>query len=89
MKAASIIYRAKFKQLTENAGLLEQISPEVWTKRWVVNSKAVIDGRKALRYLERYMYPVAISNRRIVKCEPGPDGLGRVSFTYRPSGSQA
>ena len=88
VKAASIIYRAKFKELMEDAGLIDQIPPEVWTKNWVVNSKAVGDGRKALRYLAPYVYRVAISNRRIVKCEPGPDGLGRVSFTYRPSGSQ-
>jgi hypothetical protein len=33
-------------------------------------------------------YRVAISNRRIVKCEPGPDDLGRVTFTYRRKGSQ-
>lgn len=88
VKAASIIYRAKFKELMEDAGLIDQIPPVVWTKNWVVNSKAVGDGRKALRYLAPYVYRVAISNRRIVKCEPGPDGLGRVSFTYRPSGSQ-
>ena len=31
---------------------------------------------------------MAISNRRLVKCEPGPDGLGRVTFTYRKSGSR-
>jgi len=43
---------------------------------------------KRYGYLAPYVYRVAISNRRIVKCEPGPDGLGRVSFTYRPSGSQ-
>ena len=88
VKAASIIYRAKFKQLMEDAGLIDQIPPEVWTKNWVVNSKAVGDGQKALRYLAPYVYRVAISNRRIVKCELGKNGLGRVSFTYRPSGSQ-
>jgi hypothetical protein len=88
VQAASIIYQAKFKQLMEDAGLIDQIPAVVWTKNWVVNSKAVGDGRKALRYLAPYVYRVAISNRRIVKCEPGPDGLGRVWFTYRPSGSQ-
>ena len=31
---------------------------------------------------------MAISNRRIVKSEPGPDGVGRVTFTYRRSGSR-
>ena len=30
-----------------------------------------------------YVYRVAISNRRLICCEPGPDGLGRVTFTYR------
>jgi len=88
VEAASIIYRAKFKQLMEDAGWIDQIPPVVWTKNWVVNSKAVGDGRKALRYLAPYVYRVAISNRRILKCEPGPDGLGRVWISYRPSGSQ-
>ncbi len=31
---------------------------------------------------------MAISNGRLVKCEPGPDGLGRVTFTDRKSGSR-
>ena len=88
VKAASIIYRAKFKALMADAGLLDQIRKVVWTKKWVVHSKAVGDGRRALRYLAPYVYRVAISNRRLVKCEPGPDGLGRVTFTYRKSGSR-
>jgi hypothetical protein len=54
----------------------------------VVHCQAVGDGRRALRYLAPYVYRVAISNRRLVKCEPGPDGLGRVTFTYRPHGSR-
>lgn len=88
VRAASIIYRAKFKDLLAQAGLLDEIPQEVWAKSWVVHSKAVGDGRRALRYLAPYVYRVAISNRRIVKCEPGPDGLGRVTITYRKSGSQ-
>ncbi len=53
-----------------------------------VHSKAAGDGQRTLRYLAPYVYRVAISNRRLVKCEPGPDGLGRVTFTYRKSGSR-
>jgi hypothetical protein len=53
-----------------------------------MHCQAVGDGRRALRYLAPYVYRVAISNRRIVKCEPGPDGLGRVTFTYRQHGSR-
>jgi hypothetical protein len=41
-----------------------------------------------IQALAPYVYRVAISNRRIVNCEPGPDGFGRVAFTYRPSGSR-
>jgi hypothetical protein len=87
VRAASILFRAKFKELMAEAGLdLGKIPPEVWTKKWVVHSKAVGDGRRALRYLAPYVFRVAISNRRIVKCEPGPDGLGRVTITYKKSG---
>ncbi len=88
VQAASVIYRAKFQAIMRERGLHAQIPPVVWTKDWVVHSKAVGDGRLALRYLAPYVYRVAISNRRVVKCEPGPDGLGRVTFTYRPSGSR-
>ena len=79
VKAASILYRAKFKALLADAGLLDQIPQVVWTRKWVVHSKAVGDGRRALRYLAPYVYRVAISNRRLVKCEPGPNGLGRAT----------
>jgi len=88
VRAASILFRAKFKEIMHQHGLLSQIPDEVWEKKWVVHSKAVGDGRRALRYLAPYVYRVAISNGRIVKCEPGPDGSGRVTFTYRQSGSR-
>ena len=88
MKAASVIFRAKFLALLADAGLPEHVRQQVATIDWVVHSKAVGDGRRALRYLAPYVYRVAISNRRLLKCEPGPDGLGRVTFTYRHSGSR-
>jgi hypothetical protein len=88
VKAASMIFRAKFQQLMRQRLLLAEIPSVVWTWDWVVHSQAVGDGRRALRYLAPYVYRVALSNRRIVKCEPGLDGLGRVTFTYRRSGSQ-
>lgn len=88
VRAASILYRAKFLALMAPTGLLDPIRKAVGTKKWVVHCKAVGDGRRALRYLAPYVYRVAISNRRLLKCEPGPDGLGRVTFTYRKSGSR-
>ena len=88
VKAASAIYRAKFLDCLAASGLADQAREAVGSKNWVVHSQAVGDGRRALRYLAPYVYRVAISNRRLVKCEPGPDGLGRVTFTYRKSGSR-
>lgn len=87
VRAASIIYRAKFKAAMEQSGLLTEIPAEVWSKAWIVHSQSVGDGRRALKYLAPYVFRVAISNRRIVKVEPGPDDLGRVTYTYRKSGS--
>ena len=88
VKAASTIYRAKFLAGLTSSGLADRVRQAVGDKNWVVHSQAVGDGRRALRYLAPYVYRVAISNRRLVKCEPGPDGLGRVTFTYRKSGSR-
>lgn len=88
VKAASAIYRAKFLACLATAGLGDKARKTLGNKKWVVHCQAVGDGRQALRYLAPYVYRVAISNRRMLKCEPGPDGLGRVTFTYRKSGSR-
>ena len=60
---------------------------KAFAREWVVHSKAVGDGRRALRYLAPYVYRIALSNRRLVRCETGADGVGRVTFSYRPSGT--
>jgi Putative transposase/Transposase zinc-binding domain len=87
VKAASRIFRAQFRQLLQKHGLLGHVPKAVWRQRWVVHCLAVGDGRSSLRYLAPYVYRVAIGNRRIVRCEPGPDGWGRVTFTYRQKGT--
>jgi hypothetical protein len=88
VKAASLLFRAKFRQRLEQAGLLGEVPGAAWQNNWVVHSQPVGDGRQALRYLAPYVYRVAIGQRRVVNCEPGPDGLGRVTFTYRKRGSR-
>ena len=88
VRAASVIFRAKFLACLAPSGLADQARRLAGQKNWVVHSQAVGDGRQSLRYLAPYVYRVAISNRRLVKCEPGPDGLGRVTFTYRQSGTR-
>jgi Putative transposase/Transposase zinc-binding domain len=82
VKALSVVFRAKFRDAMDRAGLLTQIDPAVWRQGWVVHSKAVGDGQASLKYLARYVFRVAISDRRIVSCDHG-----RVTFSYRRSGS--
>ena len=82
-KAASVVYRAKFRDRMREAGLLDEIDPQVWQQTWVVDVKAVGDGRATLKYLAPYVYRAAISNNRI-------EAVDESSVTYRvtPSGSR-
>ena len=74
----SIIYRAKFRDAMQQAGLLDQIDPSVWQQPWTVNSQAVADGRTSVKYLAPYVFRVAISDHRILSHEDG-----KVTFRYR------
>ena len=82
VKALSILFRAKFRDILAREGLLPLVSPAAWKRDWVVNSQATGDGRASLRYLAPYVFRVAIGNHRIVSCEDD-----HVVFTYRRVGS--
>ena len=83
VQALSVIFRAKFRELLEKAGLLEEVDPKVWSRAWVVHSQAAGDGRASMKYLAPYVFRVAIGDHRIVSCEDG-----QVTFTYRKVGSR-
>ncbi len=83
--ALSKIFRAKFKDLMQQCGLLDQIDSAVWQQEWVVDSQAVGDGRLSLRYLAPYVFRVAIGNHRIGRVEVNADGTGNVTFMVKPS----
>jgi hypothetical protein len=82
-KALAIVFRAKFRDALDRAGLLHLVNPAVWHVDWVVDSEAVGDGRTSLKYLAPYVYRIAISDHRIISCDND-----RVTFSYRPSGSK-
>jgi hypothetical protein len=65
VKALSIIFRAKFRDLTKQAKLLDQIPNDVWQIAWNVNCQAVSSSDACLKYLAPYVFKVAISNSRI------------------------
>lgn len=81
VQALSPIFRAKFRERIEKAGILAEIPKEVWTKSWNINSQAVGSSEASIKYLAPYVFRVAISNHRIVKVENG-----RVTFTYQKVG---
>jgi len=78
VKPLSRLYRAKFRAALQQTGLADQVPPQLWRQEWVVHCQPVGSGETALKYLAPYIFRVALSNRRILKCE---DGL--VTFRYR------
>jgi hypothetical protein len=84
-KAASKVYRAKFRDAMYEAGLLDEMkaaAPETWQQEWVVDVEPVGDGRAALKYLAPYVYRVAISNNCIVDVNESS-----VKYRFTPTGS--
>ena len=52
-KAASTVYRDKFRDAMHEAGLLEEMkaaAPRAWKQSWVVDVQPVGDGRATLKY---------------------------------------
>jgi hypothetical protein len=82
VKALSPIYRALCKDDMRQAGLLEQIDPQVWTLPWNVHSQANHHSHSAFTSLAPYVFRVAISNHRLVSLQDRT-----VTFTYRKVGS--
>jgi len=65
--ALARVFRENVEQAFRKAGLDEEVPRKVWaSERWVAHVKRVGDGDKALLYLSRYVFRVAISNERIL-----------------------
>jgi hypothetical protein len=78
VKALSRLYRFRFKKALEKAGLLTNVSSNIFGKEWVVHGKSVGSGLSAIKYLAQYVYRIAISNQRIISCKNG-----RVTLCYK------
>ena len=84
-KAASTIFRAKFRDAARDAGIEDEFlaaDPQAWAHGWNVDVESVGDGRAVLKYLAPYVYRVAISNNRIESVNET-----HVVFRYTPSGT--
>lgn len=76
--ALSVIFRAKICAALKRTGLLDQVTPSVWKKPWVVHCQPAGSGEKVLDYLGRYVFRVAITNSRLERIDHG-----QVTFRYR------
>jgi len=85
-KALSLIFRAIFRRALQKTNLFTQVSPKVWRKKWVVHCKPVGNGQAALKYLAPYIFRVALSNRRLIRCvDTGDITTSQVTFSCRSS----
>lgn len=81
-KALGAHIRTLFKErlLKEHPGLFTQVPAKVWKRPWNVGCQAAGSGENALRYLSRYVFKTATSNRNVPVL---PDG--RLRWSYRES----
>lgn len=71
------IFRAKVRDSIKQQLPKASICSKVWTKRWVVDIRAVGSGESAIRYLAPYIFRVALSNKKILSAKEG-----MVTFQY-------
>src|SRR5580765_173079 len=81
--ALSQIFAGKFKTGLKKLQLLGQVPASVWKQEWVVHCRHAGSGEKALDYLSRYVFRIAITNSRLESFENG-----QVTFRYRDNRTQ-
>ena len=83
-QALAKVCKGIFSELLTETGLHDHVDPSVWLKKWVVDCEAVGHNREGvLKYLAPYVFKTAITDNRIVGV-----ANGKVTFTYRKSGSR-
>jgi hypothetical protein len=77
------VYKGKLTEAFRQCGIYQQAPESAWEKKSVVDIQGVGDGRAVLKYLAPYVHRVAISDKRIARCNDSS-----VTFTYTPSGGK-
>lgn len=83
VRALSVLFRAKIRDALRSAGLSIGIAPSLWKQKWVVHAQPAGSGQKALDYLGRYVFRIAISPSRLQSLQDG-----QVTFRYRDNRTQ-
>jgi hypothetical protein len=58
-------WRAKFRAALRQTPWAGQVDARTWVKSWVVACRPDGSGARALKYLARYIFRIALSNNRI------------------------
>ena len=82
VKVLSQLYRAEFERILQQQGIAGLVAPELFRLPFIVDCQPVGDGVSAVKYLSRYVYRTALTNRRIVSLDDG-----HVTFRYRKRGA--
>jgi hypothetical protein len=64
--ALAKVFRERVERAFRAAGLYDLVPRQVWRRRWVAHVKPVGGGERALLYLSRYVFRIALTNRRTV-----------------------
>ena len=81
VKLLSKLFRIEFERLVGDAASAAGIAQSVFRREFVCDVESVGDGVATLKYLSRYTFRTAITNRRIVSLADH-----HVTFRYRRSG---
>jgi len=75
--ALSPRFRGRMRAALRRAGLLDEIDPRIWRRRWTVHVQQIGSGQHASLYLSRYIYRVALTDDRLERF-----ANGQVTFRY-------
>lgn len=78
VKPLARLFRGKFRHALQQTDLFATVPASVWQQDWVVHCQPVGNGSAALKYLAPYIFRVALSQRRLLRCDND-----QVTFRYR------
>jgi len=58
--------KSHFFKLMQKADMLHLVPADAWNKDWNVNSQAVGNGARSIRYLPSYIFRTAMENKRVL-----------------------
>ena len=83
VKILSLVFRAKMRDAFREKGWDKEVPESVWCMDWNVNCQPRGHGRGVLKYLSRYVFRTALSNKRIRTLDKR-----KVTFSYIDSNTQ-